>query len=371
VTARSDLPRMALFIADLGGGGAERIFVNLANSLSHRGYGVDLVVGNLDNAAYSDELSRDVRLVNLRVRRMAFGAPSLIKYIRREKPTVILATRDHSSCLAFLACKLSRMNTKIVFRQSNTINVDLRAMSPIRMRFLFRVMQYCYPRADRVIAVSQSVADDLAKKLCVPQEILSVVYSPIITPSLNNLAAAPLDHHWFREDSPPVILSVGRLTAQKDQETLIRAFKLVRTKLDTKLLILGEGEKRAELESLVSKLGLAADVSMPGFHKNPFAFMARSRLFVLSSAWEGLPGALIQAVACGCPVVSTDCPGGSREILRNGRLGSLVPVGDVESMADAILKNLSGERTVPCSPQELDPYTVDYSTREYIKILLS
>ncbi len=366
----SDPPKLALFIADLGGGGAERVFVNLAKELSQRGYPVDLVVGTLDGAAYLDELPPDVRLINLRVRRMAFGGPSLIRYLRRERPSVILATRVHSSCLAVLACQFSGVRIRVIVREANMVGPELRAMSPMMRRAFYLAMHYCYARADRVIAVSRGVADDLNGQLGVPREKLSVIYSPLISDALQNRALAPLDHEWLQEGQPPVILSVGRLTAQKDQQTLIRAFALVRKKVAAKLVILGEGENRAKLEALVSELGLDPDVSLPGFHKNPFAFMSRARLFVLSSAWEGLPGSLIQAMACGCPVVSTDCPSGPGEILQEGRLGRLVPVGDAINMAGAILESLSNGRKAPCCPLDLYPYTVEYSTREYIKILL-
>ena len=368
---KSDPPRLALFIADLGGGGAERVFVSLAKALSQRGYPVDLVVGTLDGAAYLDELPADVRLISLRVSRLAFGGPSLIRYLRRRRPSAVLATRVHSSCLAVLARQFSGVPTRVIVRESNMVGPILRAMTPVRRWAFSSAIRYCYPRADRVIAVSRGSAEELNMQFGIPWEKLSVVYSPIISDALRDLASAPLDHEWFQEGQPPVILSVGRLTAQKDQQTLIRAFALVRKNVAARLLILGEGENRAALEALVSELGLASDVSLPGFHQNPFAFMARARLFVLSSAWEGLPGALIQALACGCPVVSTDCPSGPREILHDGRLGRLVPVGDSTSMAGAILESLSIARQKPCSQEDLHRYTVEYSTREYIKILLS
>src|SRR5262249_37227290 len=150
----------------------------------------------------------------------------------------------------------------------------------------------------------------------------------------------PLSHPWFAPGSLPVILGVGRLTWQKDFPTLIKAFALVRSRQPARLLILGEGEKRLELETIVKELGLAADVCLPGYVDNPFAYMHRCSAFVLSSASEGLPNSLIEAMACGAPVISTDCASGTAEILENGRYGPLVPVGDVEAMATAISATL-------------------------------
>ena len=364
------LPKLSLFIADLGGGGAERVFVNLAKAFLQRGYPVDLVVGSLDGAAYLDELPDAVRLVNLQVRRMAFGGPSLIRYLRRERPFALLATRTHSCCLAVLASQFSGVRTRVIVRESNMVGPGFQTLTPVKHLAFSLAIRYCYPRAAHVIAVSRGSADELNGQFGVPREKLSVVYSPIISAALQDRASEPLDHEWFHEGCPPVILSVGRLTDQKDQETLIRAFSLVRKNMVAKLLILGEGENRAKLEALISDLGLTPDVALLGFQVNPFAFMARARLFVLSSAWEGLPGALIQAMACGCPVVSTDCPSGPIEILQDGRLGSLVSVGDPINMARAILENLSKERKAPCDMEDLHTYTVEHSTREYLRIIL-
>lgn len=366
----TQLPKIALFIADLGGGGAERVFVNLAKAFSERGYPVDIVVGTLRGAAYLDDLPPQVRLVDLEISRMALGGPKLIKYFRRERPAVMLSTGDHSNCLVVLARRFARVDTRVVVRESNMIAHDLLTIKWFKRHVMACFIRYIYPRSDRVIAVSRGVARELNQSFGVPEKKLFVIYSPIVSDGLMSKAAAPLDHDWFKEGEPPVVLTVGRLTAQKSQETLIRAFARVREKINARLLILGEGEKRIELEALISRLGLAADVSLPGFKENPFAYMARAWLFVLPSAWEGLPGVLIQALGCGCPVVSTDCPSGPREILQDGRLGRLVPVGDDTAMAEAILESLQERRKSSCGSDGLEQFTVEYSTREYLKVLL-
>lgn len=364
------LSKISLFIANLGGGGAERVFVNLAKAFSERGYPVDLVVGTLKGAAYLEDVSPQVRLVDLKISRTALGGPKLIKYLRRERPAAMLATGDHSNCLAILAQRFAGVDTRVVVRESNMVAFHLPTMNRIKRNAMASFIRYCYPRSDKVIAVSRGVACGLNQSFGVPEEKLCVIYSPIISEGLTKKAKEPVDHDWFKEGQPPVVLTVGRLTAAKSQETLIRAFAYARQKTTIRLLILGEGEKRAELEALISRLGLSADVSMPGFKENPFAFMSRARLFVLSSASEGLPGVLIQALGCGCPVVSTDCPSGPREILQDGRFGRLVPVGDDTAMAETILQSLNEEKKLPCDSSDLEPFTVEYSTREYLKVLL-
>jgi glycosyltransferase involved in cell wall biosynthesis len=197
-----------------------------------------------------------------------------------------------------------------------------------------------YPTARAVIAVSQGVADDLARLIGPGRARLVVIPNPVVTPDLLRLAGEAPDHPWLGPGQPPVILAAGRLAPQKDYPTLIRAFAALVEGQDMRLIILGEGPERPALEALVGDLGLSGRVDLPGFRGNPFAYMAKARLFVLSSAWEGLPGVLIQAMACGTPVVSTDCPSGPREILVEGRLGPLVPVGDIAALAEAMARTL-------------------------------
>lgn len=174
----------------------------------------------------------------------------------------------------------------------------------------------------------------------IKRERIRVIYNPVITPELFEKADVPVDHPWFVKNQPPVIIAVGRLIKQKDFQTLIRAFKIVRREQTARLVILGEGGERAELERLIREIGVGEDVWMPGFVENPYAYMSRADIFVLSSITEGLPTVLIEAVALGIPVVSTDCPHGPREILALGGSGHLVAVSDVVSLAKCLKNSL-------------------------------
>jgi glycosyltransferase involved in cell wall biosynthesis len=224
-----------------------------------------------------------------------------------------------------------------------------------------------YPWADAVVAVSEGVASDLILTGGLPRERVHVLPNPIVTPELLGLAGADLDHPWFGPTSPPVVLAVGRLTPQKDFQTLIRAFHGLRNR-SARLMILGEGSERPRLEALVASLGLTSEVDLPGFVSNPFVYMARAAAFVLSSAWEGMPGVLIQALACGASVVATDCRSGPREVLENGRLGRLVPVGDFRAMAEAIDKTLAEPRqAIPKAA--LERFTSDTAVTAYLRVL--
>ncbi|NQU26225.1 MAG: glycosyltransferase [Candidatus Nealsonbacteria bacterium] len=362
--------RLALFIADLGGGGAERVFVNLARTIAARGIAVDLVVGNLKSSPYLDDVPASVNIVDLNVRRMALGVPSLVKYLRREKPDALLATRMHSNCIAVLAAKFAGYRLRVAVRESGVASRSLEPFKFPRKTILSRFMRYCYPRADKVIAVSARVADDLVENLSVPRSKIEVIYSPLIATDLQKKSREPVDHPWFASGQPPVVLTVGRLSEEKNHNSLIRAFARVRERIAARLLILGEGERRPALESLAAELGLDADVSLPGFDPNPFSFMAKARVFVLSSAWEGMPGALAQALACGCPAIATDCPGGSRELLQDGRLGTLVPVNDEVALGDAIAQSLRGARESKATIEDLKPFTEEEATGAYLGMLL-
>jgi glycosyltransferase involved in cell wall biosynthesis len=231
------------------------------------------------------------------------------------------------------------------------------------------LVRQSYPRADAVVAVSHQVADDLAQITGLLDERITTIYNPVVDQSLLTQATEPLSHHWFDPAEPPVILGVGRLTEQKDFATLIRAFARVRACKDVRLVILGEGRQHQLLNTLVAELGLQGAVDMPGFVKNPFPYMAKAAMLVLSSKYEGLPGVLIQALACGCPVVSTDCPGGAAEILDNGRYGPLVSVGDVDALAraiDGVLKHPPGKAMLTARSQM---FSVDQAASTYLDLL--
>lgn len=218
------------------------------------------------------------------------------------------------------------------------------------------------------MAVSRGAADDLIRTAGVPARLVRVIYNPVITLQLKSLAAEPVDHPWFAAGQPAVVLGIGRLTQQKQFAVLIGAFAVLRQNVDCRLAILGEGEDRNALEGLVRDLGLTESVALLGFVKNPFSYLLRSSLFVLSSAWEALPTVLIESLWLGVPVVATDCPSGPDEILHGGRYGKLAPPGDVEALARAMQDALGAERcTVPESI--FKPFSIEVAVNEYIRLI--
>lgn len=264
----------------------------------------------------------------LLLRRAALGrALRLVCYLERERPEIILVNLPQAEYAAFFAARLVQAPPMIVPVIRNTEMPDTTRTR--RRRLLF-------PAAAHVVAVSRGVAENVSAVVGVPDRRITVIYNPAVAPEIVQRAAKVPDHPWFRDNGPPVVLGVGRLVPQKDFSTLIKAFYHVRDERPCRLIILGEGPKRQELESQVSALGLNDVVSIPGWVDNPYAFMTYAKLLVLSSRHEGFPGALIEALACGCPVVSTDCPAGPSEILEDPSV--LAPVADSEALAQVMRK---------------------------------
>jgi glycosyltransferase involved in cell wall biosynthesis len=294
---------------------------------------------------------------------------SLATYLRREQPDALLSAKTPSNLVAIWAKRLAKIGTRIVVSERTNLSMMIQQSTKWRWRFALPLIRKFYPKADLIVAVSNGVADDFSSCTGLSREGIITIYNPTLTNHIKAQSILPVSHPWFGTDKIPVILGVGRLAPSKDFPTLLKAFAHIHRKHPARLLILGEGRKRAQLEALASELGIVEDVSFPGFEPNPYAFMARASVFVLSSAWEGLPNALIEALACGCPVVSTNCPSGPQEILGNGEFGPLVPVGDDRALAEAILHTMehppNAER-LQARAAEFDIHTI---TEQYLQAL--
>jgi glycosyltransferase involved in cell wall biosynthesis len=334
-----EMESVSIFLTDLRGGGAERMMVQLATGMADRGIRVDLVLAHAVGP-YLKDLPDTVRLVDLGRGATAAALRPLIAYLRRARPDVLLSTLHHTAVVAALARRFAGGPTVLFVREANTPSARQLSAIDLKARITRRAMRWAYATADGVIAVSEGVAEDLRRHRGVPDHKLWTLYNPVVTPDVPVRAAEDPGHPWLGSEGPPVVLGVGSLQPRKGFTTLLTAFARLREDREARLIVLGEGPQRTELEARARELGVADDVDFPGFVVNPFAFMSRADVFVLSSEREGLPGVLIQALACGCPVVATDCPSGPREILEGGRHGELVPVGDAAAMCSAINRTL-------------------------------
>jgi glycosyltransferase involved in cell wall biosynthesis len=363
--------RVAVYLPSLAGGGAERTFLTLAEGLAHRGWCVDLVVAD-PTGPLLPQVSPDVRLVGLGASNVTASVLPLMRYLRRRRPDAVLTALTHANLTAIVAAAMSGVRTRLVVTEHLHLSTLLAGPATRRERLFPALMRMLYPRAAEVVAVSEGVADDLAKRALLPRSSIRVEKNPIRIEELRKLGAASPRHAWFDEGEPPVVLGVGRLTRQKDFGTLMRAFRKVRDARNVRLMLLGEGEDRATLEQLIVELDLAEDVQIMGFVPNPYVYFDSAHLFVLSSLWEGLPTVLLEAMVFGLPIVSTDCDSGPDEILDGGRLGALVPVGDSEALARAIADALpaDGERTRR-EYDNLYEYDVGCVVDRYSKLLSS
>jgi glycosyltransferase involved in cell wall biosynthesis len=366
VTAPRERP-IAFFLPSVRGGGAQRVIVNLVQGITERGIPVDVVLATAQGV-FLGQLPAAARLVDLGAGRLVRSLLPLARYLRRERPRYLVSSMSHANLIALWAARLAGQATPVMVTVHNTMSQSTPERGGLGGALSSRLLRMFYPWASSVVAVSRGAADDLARTSGLPREQVEVVYNPVITPEVLAQARQEPGHPWLSAGELPVILGVGRLTRQKDFPTLIRAFAEVRRQRPARLIILGEGEERAELEALIGQLGVAADVALPGFRDNALAYMAKSAVFVLSSAWEGLPTVLIEALAAGTRVVSTDCPSGPREILQGGRLGAMVPVGDAPALTLAIAAAL--DRSVDSVPSEaLKPFTLDAAVDHYLQLI--
>jgi glycosyltransferase involved in cell wall biosynthesis len=358
---------LAIYLPTLNGGGAERAMLNLAHGFSERGCLVDLVLAQAQGP-YLSEVRESIRIEDLKASRALTSLPNLARYLRRARPQVLLSALDYANVVALWARYLAGIHVRVIVNEQNTISRSAFNSARRRQRMVPHLAKLFYPWADYIIGNSQGVAEDLSRVTGIPSEHIEILYNPVVTHDLREKAHAPLNHPWFDSDQPPVVLAVGRLTKQKDFPTLIRAIAQVRKTRQVRLIILGEGPDRNVLEALVNGLGLEDDILMPGFVDNPYAFMSRASVFVLSSLWEGLPTVLIEALYCGRPIISTDCPSGPREILANGRYGRLIPLADIKALAQAIEAGLADEIPPP-KAESWQPYSMETVVDQYIGLM--
>jgi glycosyltransferase involved in cell wall biosynthesis len=378
--------QIAVFIHSLSGGGAQRRTVTLVNGFAERGYDVDLVVIAARGPLIS-LLDPRVRLVALtgwvegrplarlpRRIQLFLALHRIARYFREARPGVFMAAASHVHVPVLIAHRLAACDVPLVLRVSNHLSrTGSGGAEPKNRMFAPRLARWLYPRADALIAVSQGVADDVHAVTGYPRTRIHALHSPILTDEMRRRAEAPLDHPWFAAAEPPVVVGVGRLVKQKDFPTLIRAFARVRATRPARLLLLGRAKnskKRRRLTDLIDSLGVTADIQLTGYVDNPLAYMKRAAVLVLSSAWEGLPGVLIEALACGCPIVSTDCPSGPSEILAGGEFGRLVPVGDDMAMAAAISATLDEAPDRERLRARAEEFGADRAIDRYLEVLL-
>ncbi|HBB31515.1 MAG TPA: glycosyl transferase [Cyanobacteria bacterium UBA8803] len=367
------MKRIAFIIPDLDGGGLQRVALNLLKGLAVEGIPLDLVVANAEGRFLND-ISSEVRVINLdtliqpRLSSCLGVTLPLVRYLRREKPQVLVCHLFTCNVVAAIAKIIALSPVKLACVEHISLADKKNRPNTLQENLLPLAMQWLYPTVDAVIAVSKGLAKELESYLHLQPNSIQTIYNPVLDSNLLLKSQEQVKHDWFKDEQLPIILGVGRLVKQKDFATLIRAFAIIRQSQPARLVILGEGEQKDKLIALARKLEVENDVNFLGFVDNPYSYMAHASVFVLSSIQEGLPTVLIEAMAIGTPVISTNCPSGPDEILANGKYGELVPVGDSQAMADAILRVLSGQ-VKSVETDWINQFTLEAATQKYLNIL--
>lgn len=334
------MKKVALYIPSMNGGGAERVMLALANGLTEKDIQVDLVLNRVDGP-YIKDASPKVNIVNLGTSRVLSSIIPLSKYLHKEKPDAILSAMNYVNIATILAQLISGSDTKVIFSEHCDLTESKKNLVRVKGFVITSLMRWAYKKPHAIVAVSNGVADSLVNEIGIERNKITTIFNPIYSDDLVKRSEESISHSWTKEGSLPLILGVGRLTHQKDFKTLIHAFKKVREKKDCNLIILGEGRLRSELEQLISDFDLNNSVKLLGFVDNPYAWMSHADLFVLSSIYEGFGNVIVEAMACGTQIVSTDCPSGPNEILEDGLWGELVPPRNADQLAKAIIKSLN------------------------------
>ncbi|WP_373190363.1 glycosyltransferase [Halomonas sp.] len=395
-------PLIALLSRGITGGGVQHMMLNLARELVYYGYRVDLLVreeNHGDTMAVPDGVRLEVltRSSRWQAHLLAMRAdpkgimsmarpvllpitpasvltylPALRHYLVHERPSALIAATTYLNVAAVWAVALANTQTRLVLSERDNLSTSIFAADKRRKwrwRFVPSLVRRAYSRADAVVSVSDGVGDDLAQVTGLARQAITTIYNPAVTLDLAKRCAAPVTHPWFISSGPPVVLAAGRLVEKKDYATLLRAIAIARRHRDMRLIILGDGPEHGHLEQLCRELAITDIVDMPGYQANPHAYLARAAVFALSSRREGFPNVLLEALACGCPVVSTDCPSGPAEALASGKFGKLVPVGDASALAEALLQTLQAPMNRESLQARAAQFTLARTAKRYLELL--
>jgi len=372
--------RIGLFFSGLAGGGTQRRMLALARGFVARGHAVDLIIGSAEGPFRHDvpagarlvPLASDAHRLAMLGRHRGLWVPLLRRrleaWLEADPPDILMASSTPANLTAALARSNAAPQLPLVLVLNLPPDAVAAGLGPLSGRLMARLRRR-YGTADALIAISEGIALDAERALGLDGHRIRVVANPVDAARIAALSREPVDHPWLEPGSPPVILAVGKLKPQKDFETLIRAFARLRRRRFARLVILGEGERRRRLERLARRLGLAGDVAFAGFCANPFAWMARAKLLVSSSRFEGFSNVLAEALACGATIVSTDCRHGPAEILDGGAHGCLVPVGDTEAMAEAMFRALDRPADPARQRARAERYGPERAVTGYLDVL--
>lgn len=366
------MPRICMFMADFCGGGAERVMVNIANGLSDRGYDVDFVLAR-NEGPYRDLVSDQIGVYALS-RRLGGSLLPFVKYLRKRRPLYIVAAGEHACIAAALCRAVSRIESRLILSIHNALDLhDAGGTDAMRIRFDHAMMAVFFPWADRVVTVTEGLRREAIRVLRIDEAKVVTIHNPIYHAEIESLAGDTHVHQWLNmeEGRHPVVIAVGRLSQQKGFDLLLQAFALVRKRMSALLIILGQGPDLVALRTMSGELGIDEYVHFAGFVANPYAHIARADVLAMTSRSEGFGNVLVEALAVGTQVVSTDCNYGPREILADGEYGTLVPPGDPVALAEGIIQSLQRPANETKLKERAKFFSVDAAVDKYENVIRS
>jgi glycosyltransferase involved in cell wall biosynthesis len=364
--------KLAIFVAAISGGGVEKVIVNLVNELVKKEIAVDLLIADTKGLS-TVFISSDVQIIDLKSKRVLFCVPKLVFYLIKTRPYVLFSAMEYVNIIAIISKIISFTSTRIVISNHASLKYFIRDENLLKWKVLKKILSLLYKNADKIISVSKGLEIMLVSELNLKSSKVSTIYNPVYSESLLKASREEAYDSWVSSNTRPYIISVGRFSLEKDYSTLIYAFNEVRKKRDIRLVILGDGPQWDTIQKLIKLLDLSDHIYTPGFLINPYPLIRNAACFVLSSKNEGFGNVLVEALALGCPIVSTDCFSGPSEILEYGRWGSLVPVGDYKYMARSIISKLDCKKKINESllRSHLDKFNISLIVEKYINILFN
>ena len=361
------MKKISIVLPSLVGGGAERLAIYLAKDWLQYGFNVEIVLLE-KKGELLPLIGPEIRVINLKAKRIRNSIKSLSRYLTSSKPDIIWVGMWPLTSSSIISWLFAKRQGKIFLIDHNHFSqsvVNELNISPIILKICIKLT---YPLANGIMAVSNGVKNDISKLGGLNKSKIRVIYNPAATgiPSKMKISEKSREDLWGHSFKKH-ILSVGSLTPQKNYHLLIKAFSKISKKFNAKLVILGEGKLRKSLEDLIVSLGIEDSVNLAGFTKDPYPWYLTADVYVLSSDWEGLPTVLIEALECGLPIVSTDCPSGPKEILEEGRFGKLVPTNDMNRLIHAIELSLTEEHDKDLLKLRASDFSIKNISKQYLE----
>ena len=303
-------------------GGVERSFFILAKTLEKRGHSVNIIT--LGKSSYIKDSSFSVPIINLKKNKVSTSIFSLSNYLSKNNIDIVISAQYYANIGILIAQKFLSKKPKIIITERAHLNESLKELNILKRNFLKFLIRFLYKNADNIIGNSKSVCESILSSAKINKHHIKLILNPTFVPEIIKKAEKPVREEWIQNSKEPIILTVGRLSSQKNTSLLIDSFSELLNLKECKLLIIGDGPERKKLEFKVHSMNLSEKIKFLGFSSNPYKYFKYCSVFTLTSKFEGLPNVLIESQALGLPIVTTDSPGGSREVVSDGKSGLLV-----------------------------------------------